>query len=102
MFLSPPNPQTPPTPPPPTYTYLADVLTGVGHGDFRGLIGVQPHLALAALEHGGRQALLDAKVHHLALSPLEKPKKTTRVSLCMCVGWACVGGRDRGWCGGVG
>jgi hypothetical protein len=43
---------------------LADVLPAVGHGDFIDLIGVQPHLALAALEHAGGQALLQLEGHH--------------------------------------
>jgi hypothetical protein len=43
---------------------LADVLAAVGHGDFVHLIGVEPHLALAALEHAGGQALLQLEGHH--------------------------------------
>ena len=31
--------------------------TAVSTGDFRSLVGVKPDLALAALEHTGRQAL---------------------------------------------
>mmetsp|Transcript_704 Transcript_704/g.2162 ORF Transcript_704/g.2162 Transcript_704/m.2162 type:complete len:267 (-) Transcript_704:9-809(-) len=47
---------------------FADVLAGVGHGDVIGLVGVQPDLALAALEHGRSQPLLHAQVdaHRLA------------------------------------
>ena len=41
---------------------LADGLTGVGVGDLGHLIGVEPNLALAAADHGGREALLGAKV----------------------------------------
>ena len=41
---------------------LADGLTGVGVGDLGHLIGVEPNLALAAADHGGRKALLGAKV----------------------------------------
>lgn len=41
---------------------LADGLTGVGVGDLIHLIGVEPNLALAAADHGGREALLGAKV----------------------------------------
>ena len=41
---------------------LADGLTGVGVGDFAGLVGVEPDLALSATDHGGREALLSAEV----------------------------------------
>lgn len=41
---------------------LADGLAGVGVGDLGHLIGVEPNLALAAADHGGREALLGAKV----------------------------------------
>ncbi|KLJ10205.1 hypothetical protein EMPG_14422 [Blastomyces silverae] len=41
---------------------LADGLAGVGGGDLVDLVGVKPDLALAAADHGGRQALLGAKV----------------------------------------
>ena len=41
---------------------LADRLTGVGVGDFAGLVGVEPDLALSATDHGGREALLSAEV----------------------------------------
>jgi hypothetical protein len=41
---------------------LADRLAGVGVGDFAGLVGVEPDLALAAADHGGRKALLRAEV----------------------------------------
>ena len=41
---------------------LADGLTGVGVGDFAGLVGVEPDLALAAACDGTRQALLGAEV----------------------------------------
>jgi hypothetical protein len=44
---------------------LADGLTRVGVGDLGHLIGVEPNLALAAADHGGREALLGAKVDHL-------------------------------------
>ena len=49
-------------------------LTGVRHGDLADLIGVEPDLALAALEHAGGEALLQLERHHLlrrrgALSP---------------------------------
>lgn len=41
---------------------LADGLAGVGGGDLVNFIGIEPDLALAAADHGGRQALLGAKV----------------------------------------
>ena len=41
---------------------LADGLAGVGVGDLVDFVRVQPDLALAAVSHGGRQALLGAKV----------------------------------------
>ena len=41
---------------------LADGLAGVGVGDFADLVGVKPDLALAATDHGGREALLSAEV----------------------------------------
>lgn len=41
---------------------LADGLTGVGVGDFAGLVRVEPDLTLAAADHGGRETLLGAKV----------------------------------------
>ena len=44
---------------------LADVLAGVRHGDLIDLIGVQPDLPLAALQHRGGEALLKTKRHHL-------------------------------------
>jgi hypothetical protein len=39
-------------------------LTGIGHGDLIDLIGVEPHLLLAALEDAGRQALLKLQGNH--------------------------------------
>jgi len=42
---------------------LADGLTRVGVGDLVNFVRVQPDLALAAVGHGGRQALLSAEVH---------------------------------------
>lgn len=39
---------------------LADGLARVGIGDFAGLVGVEPDLALSATDHGGREALLCA------------------------------------------
>jgi hypothetical protein len=41
---------------------LADGLAGVGVGDFAGLVGVEPDLALSAADHGGRKALLRTEV----------------------------------------
>lgn len=37
---------------------LDERLTGVGVGDFIGLVGVQPYLLLTAAQDTGRQALL--------------------------------------------
>ena len=42
---------------------LADGLAGVGVGDFILLVRVEPDLALAAVPHGRREALLRAEVH---------------------------------------
>lgn len=41
---------------------LADGLTGVGIGDFAGLIRIEPDLALSAADDRGRQALLGGEV----------------------------------------
>jgi hypothetical protein len=41
---------------------LSDGLAGVGVGDFAGLIGIEPDLALSAAYDGGRQALLGSEV----------------------------------------
>ena len=41
---------------------LTDCLAGVGVGDFIRFIGVEPDLALAAADDGGREALLSAEV----------------------------------------
>ena len=41
---------------------LSDGLAGVGVGDFAGLVGVEPDLALSAADDGGRQALLGSEV----------------------------------------
>ncbi len=41
---------------------LADCLAGIGVGNFIHLIRVEPNLALAAANDGGREALLGAKV----------------------------------------
>jgi len=43
---------------------LADSLARVGVGNLAGLVGVEPDLALAAADNGGREALLCAKVDH--------------------------------------
>jgi hypothetical protein len=40
-------------------------LTGVGHGDLADFIGVEPDLALAALEDTRGEALLELERHHL-------------------------------------
>lgn len=41
---------------------LSDGLTRVCVGDFTGLVGIEPDLALSAAYNGGRQALLSGKV----------------------------------------
>jgi hypothetical protein len=41
---------------------LADRLAGVGVGDFIDFIGIEPDLALAAADDGGREALLGAEI----------------------------------------
>ena len=41
---------------------LADGLTGVGIGDFAGLIRIEPDLALSGADDRGRQALLGGEV----------------------------------------
>ena len=42
---------------------LADGLAGVGVGDLRGFVGVEPDLAFAAAGHGGGEAFLGAQIH---------------------------------------
>merc|ERR1711871_1700818 len=50
---------------------LADIQAGIGHGDLVDLIGVQPNLALATLEHGSREALLELeRIHFLSAIPM--------------------------------
>ena len=44
-------------------------LTGVRHGDLADLIGVEPDLALAALEDARGEALLQLQRHHLLPPP---------------------------------
>jgi len=44
---------------------LSDGLAGVGVGDFAGLVGVKPDLALSAAYDGGRQAFLGGEIDHL-------------------------------------
>lgn len=41
---------------------LADGLTGVGVRDLINFVRVQPNLALAAADHGGREALLSTEI----------------------------------------
>ena len=41
---------------------LSDGLTRVGVGDFAGLIGIEPDLALSAADDGRRKALLGGEV----------------------------------------
>lgn len=38
--------------------------TGVSHGDLADLIGVEPHLALAAVEHARGEPLLELQGNH--------------------------------------
>jgi hypothetical protein len=45
---------------------LADRLARIGVGDLADLIGVEPDLALAAAQHGRRQALLGPQVNPTA------------------------------------
>ena len=42
---------------------FADGLAGIGVRDFVDLVWVEPDLALAAVGHGRRQALLSTEVH---------------------------------------
>ncbi len=48
---------------------LADCLAGVGVGDFAGLIGIKPDLALSAANDGGRQALLGGEIDPIVNIP---------------------------------
>jgi hypothetical protein len=41
---------------------LSDGLTRVGVGDFAGLVGIEPDLALSTADDGGRQALLGSEI----------------------------------------
>jgi hypothetical protein len=41
---------------------FADSLTGVGGGDFSDFIGIEPNLALSAVEDGSREALLGGEI----------------------------------------
>lgn len=50
---------------------LADGLARVGVGNLAGLVGVEPDLALAAADNGGRKALLRAEV-----DPVDTPVST--------------------------
>ena len=43
---------------------LADVLARVGVADFCGLVGIEPDLALAAVENFGCKLLLGTKIRH--------------------------------------
>mmetsp|Transcript_30126 Transcript_30126/g.59840 ORF Transcript_30126/g.59840 Transcript_30126/m.59840 type:complete len:242 (+) Transcript_30126:654-1379(+) len=46
---------------------LADVLAGVQAAEVAALVRVHPHLALAALEDGGREALLQYERNHIVI-----------------------------------
>lgn len=48
----------------PIFDQLPNLLTGVGIGDFVGLIGVQPHLLLATAEDAGGEPLLKPEHAH--------------------------------------
>jgi hypothetical protein len=48
----------------PVLDELADVLSAVGHGNLVDLIRIQPHLALATLEHRSGKPLLQLEGHH--------------------------------------
>ncbi len=45
---------------------LADGLTGVGVGDFAGLVGVEPDLTLSTTNDGGRQTFLGCEIDPIA------------------------------------
>lgn len=47
---------------------LADGLTGVGVGDFAGLVGVEPNLALSAADDGSRQTLLGCEIDPIVIN----------------------------------
>lgn len=51
---------------------LSDGLAGVGIGDFAGLVGIEPDLALSAADDGGRQTLLGSEV-----DPIVRRKKVS-------------------------
>ena len=44
---------------------LSDVLSGVGEGNFRGFVGVDPNSLLSALEDGSGQSLLKSEECHI-------------------------------------
>ena len=67
-------------------------LTGVRHGDLADFIGVEPDLALAALEHAGREALLQLERHHL----LRRRGALPAVWVCVVQGLGKCGGGARG------
>jgi hypothetical protein len=66
---------------------LADGLAGVGVGDLVDLVGVEPDLALAAVGHGCREALLRAEVHPAAAGHIS--------TAALAGGWACTGAWPR-------
>lgn len=53
---------------------LADGLARVGVGDFAGLVGVEPDLALTTANNGSGQALLSAEV-----DPVEREKNVSHL-----------------------
>jgi hypothetical protein len=54
---------------------LSDGLSGVGLGDFLSFVGIEPNLALSAVENRRREALLSAKVD---------PAKDNLLAMCFC------------------
>ena len=64
-------------------------LTGVRHGDLADLIGVEPDLALAALEDARGEALLQLQRHHLL-----RRRKALLSSAGWVVWWAAQGARE--------
>ena len=66
-------------------------LTGVRHGDLADLIGVEPDLALAALEDARGETLLQLQRHHL-LPPPPRGSSSPLLRRVGVVWWAARGG----------
>ena len=45
--------------------HFADVLARVGKGNLSDLVGIDPNSLLSALEHGGREPLLELQGRHI-------------------------------------